>query len=149
MLDLLSNLTDFHFIRPLWFLGLIPAATILLLYHLKKRSVGKWADVINPALLPFLMQGNIDKKGFGSGWMIAGLGLIWLLTCTSLAGPTWQQLPQPAHKADSALAQVFDLSPSLLAEGICPILLFRARLMLFDILNPRRARLVGLAVFGS
>ena len=149
MLDLLSNLTDFHFIRPLWFLGLIPAATILLLYHLKKRSVGKWADVINPALLPFLMQDNIDKKGFGSGWMIAGLGLTWLLTCTSLAGPTWQQLPQPVHKADSALVVVFDLSPSMLAGDISPSRLVRARYKLIDILNTRREGFVGLVVYGG
>ena len=149
MPDLLSNLTDFHFIRPLWFLGLIPAATILLLYHLKKRSVGKWADVINPALLPFLMQGNIDKKGFGSGWIITGLGLTWLLTCTSLAGPTWQQLPQPVHKADSALVVVFDLSPSMLAEDISPNRLVRARYKLIDILNARREGFVGLVVYGG
>ena len=149
MPDLLSNLTDFHFIRPLWFLGLIPASIILLLYHLKKRSVGNWADVINPALLPFLMQGRIDKKGFGSGWMIAGLGLTWLLTCTSLAGPTWQKLPQPVLKADSALVVVFDLSPSMLAEDISPSRLVRARYKLIDILNARREGFVGLVVYGG
>lgn len=149
MPDLLSNLTDFHFIRPLWFLGLIPASIVLLLYHLKKRSVGNWADVINPTLLPFLMQGRIDKKGFGSSWMIAGLGLTWLLTCTSLAGPTWQQLPQPVHKADSALVVVFDLSPSMLAEDISPSRLVRARYKLIDILNARREGFVGLVVYGG
>ena len=149
MPELLSNLADFHFIRPLWFLGLIPALIMLLLYHLKKRSVGNWANVINPALLPFLMQGRVDKKGLGSAWLLAGLGLIWLLTCISLAGPTWQQLPQPVHKADSALVVVFDLSPSMLAEDIKPSRLVRARFKLIDILTARREGFVGLVVYGG
>ena len=60
--ELMASSADFHFLRPLWFLGLIPAALVLALFQWRKRSAGNWAQIINPALLPFLMQGEDRQK---------------------------------------------------------------------------------------
>lgn len=148
-LNFLNALDNFHFIRPMWFLGLIPAILVLVLFQWRKRSAGNWAQVINPALLPFLMQGETGKRRYSTAWLLSGLAAVWLLSCIGLAGPTWQQLPQPVHKQDSALIVLFDLSPSMLAEDIKPSRLVRARYKLIDILKQRREGFTALVVYGG
>ena len=148
MTDGLATLGEFHFLRPWWFLGLAPALLVLSLYQWRRRSAGNWEQIINPALLPFLMQGEGKTTG-KSGWLLAALGLTWALCCISLAGPTWQQLPQPVLKQDSAAILVFDLSPSMLAEDIPPSRLVRARFKLIDMLNSRREGFTALVVYGG
>ena len=148
MTDLLTNLDAFHFLRPWWFAALIPALLLLALYQWRKRSAGNWEQIINPALLPYLMQGE-ETNSRRSGWLLTGLGIVWLISCISLAGPTWQQLPQPVHKQDSALVLVFDLSPSMLVADVTPSRLIRARYKLIDILKNRQEGYVGLVVYGG
>ena len=148
MSDWLPALSDFHFMRPWWFLGLVPALLALGLYQWRRRSAGNWEKIINPALLPFLMEGG-GLNSRKSNWLLTGLGLAWAICCISLAGPTWQQLPQPVLKQDSAAILVFDLSPSMLAEDISPSRLVRARFKLIDILNSRREGFTALVVYGG
>ena len=140
--------TDFHFIRPLWLLGLIPAALCFGILKKINQQTGNWEKVINPALLPYLMQNGSDKNNY-TQFFLRGLALCWLLFCLSLAGPSWNQLPQPVHKEDSALVVVFDLSPSMLAEDIAPSRLVRARYKMIDILKARKQGHSALVVYGG
>jgi Ca-activated chloride channel family protein len=144
----ITIVTNFHFLRPWWFLGLIPIASASALYYWQKRASGNWERVINPQLLPFLMQSDSEKRDH-SRWLSPLVGSAWLLCCVSLAGPTWQQLPQPVHKKDSALVVILDLSPSMLAEDVQPNRLVRARYKLIDILNARTEGVVGLIVYSG
>ena len=129
----ISDLSQFHFLCPAALFAMVPALLLVALSHWRKRSAGNWEKVINPQLLPFLMQGDSSKKQRGIYWILAG----WVIACLALAGPTWQQLPQPVHKKDSALVLIMDLSPSMLAEDIKPSRLARARFKLIDILKNR------------
>ena len=148
MSDWLANFSDFHFLRPWWFLGLVPVAALLVLYRWRKQRAGSWENIINPALLPFLLQGETHNNA-RTGWLVGGLATAWIACCLSLAGPSWQQLPQPVHKQDSALIVVLDLSPSMLAEDISPSRLVRARYKLIDILNSRKEGFAALVVYGG
>lgn len=56
---------SFHFLRPWWFLALIPALIVLGLYHWRSLKSGNWADIINPDLLPYLIQGKASEKSRG------------------------------------------------------------------------------------
>ncbi len=146
MLDFIStDFSEFHLLRPLALLGLIPALLIVALTQWRKRSAGNWEKIINPALLPFLMQGDSNKKQRGIYWVL----LAWAVGCLALAGPTWEQLPQPVHKKDSALILIMDLSPSMLAEDIKPSRLARARYKLIDILQNRAEGFSALVVYGG
>ncbi len=149
MAEWLQGIADFHFLRPWWFAGLIPVALILALYQWRKRSAGNWETIINPQLLPFLMQGEHNNRTSANRRLMIGVISAWLLCCTSLAGPTWQQLPQPVHKQDSALVLIFDLSPSMLAQDITPSRLVRARFKLIDILKQRNEGFSALVVYGG
>ena len=150
MFELTSSLTSgdlsqFHFLRPSALFALLPALLLVALNHWRKSSAGNWEKVINSQLLPFLMQGDSSKKQRGIYWILTG----WIITCLALAGPTWQQLPQPVHKKDSAVVLIMDLSPSMLAEDIKPSRLARARFKLIDILKNRGEGYTGLVVYGG
>ena len=146
MLEFLnSDFSELHLLRPLALLGLIPALIAVALAQWRKRSAGNWENIINPALLPYLMQGETSKKQRGMLWAL----LAWIITCLALAGPSWQQLPQPVHKKDAALILIMDLSPSMLAEDIKPSRLERARYKLIDILKNRSEGFSALVVYGG
>ena len=62
MLELSSgDISQFHFLRPAALLALLPALLLVALDHWRERSAGNWEKVINPRLLPFLMQGESNK----------------------------------------------------------------------------------------
>ena len=141
-------LTEFHFIRPLWLLGILPAVLCLGVINKISRQSGNWEKIINPDLLPYLMQNGSDNNNYAK-YFVRALALCWLLLCLSLAGPTWSKLPQPVHKEDSALVIVFDLSPSMLAQDISPSRLVRARYKIIDIVKARKQGFTGLVVYGG
>ena len=146
MFELLnSDFSQLHLLRPLALLGLIPALIAVALAQWRKRGAGNWEKIINPALLPYLMQGESNKKQRGMLWVL----LAWIITCLALAGPSWQQLPQPVHKKDAALILIMDLSPSMLAEDVKPSRLERARYKLIDILKNRSEGFSALVVYGG
>ena len=140
-----TDFSEFHFLRPLMLWALLPALLIVAVAQWRKRSAGNWEKIINPALLPFLMHGDGNKKQRGIYWLLLG----WIVGCLALSGPTWQQLPQPVHKKDSALILIMDLSPSMLAEDIVPSRLARARYKLIDILKNRGEGYSALVVYGG
>ena len=143
------SLAEFHFLRPWWFLGLLPALACLIIVNRRSGRAGNWELVINPALIPYLIQDKSANKTFDSKRLLWGLLFGWLIFCLSLAGPTWEKLPQPVHKEDSALVLIFDLSPSMLAEDLSPSRLVRARYKLIDLLNNRQQGYTGLVVYGG
>ena len=146
MLEFLnSDFSQLHLLRPLALLGLIPALIAVALAQWRKRSAGNWEKIINPALLPYLMQGETNKKQRGMLWVL----LAWMIACVALAGPSWEQLPQPVHKKDAALILIMDLSPSMLAKDVKPSRLERARFKLIDILKNRSEGFSALVVYGG
>ncbi|MDA8899154.1 VWA domain-containing protein [Porticoccaceae bacterium] len=142
-------ISDFHFIRPLWLLGIIPAALCLLMINKLAHQAGNWSKVISAELLPFLMQSNTQGENRLTRSFMMGAAGCWLLFCLALAGPSWNQLPQPVHKEDAALVLMLDLSPSMLAEDVAPSRLIKARYKMIDILKARQQGFTGLVVYGG
>lgn len=140
------NLAEFHFLRPWWFLALLPAALILMMLIKHRQSRGSWLEVCDAELLPFLL---VDKpiKQNRSG-LLAG-GLVSILTITALAGPTWQRLPSPAFRSDAALVIALDLSSSMDAADIKPSRIAKARYKIADLLKQRKDGQTALLVYGG
>lgn len=141
------HLQGFHFLRPLWFLALIPALLSgLLFYRFQSTNNGSWSKVISPQLLPFLLDNPTQqqRKNFIALWMFA-----WLIGVLGLSGPTFEQTALPVHKQEHALVIVFDLSPSMLAQDLKPDRLTRARLKLIDLLQSRTEGNTALVAYGG
>lgn len=141
------NLADFHFIRPYWFLALLPAFIFIALSVRNKLARGNWSEVCDSALLPFILQ-NGDKKA-KRRWTSAAMSIASVLAIIALAGPTWERLPTPAFRNDAALVVALDLSRSMNATDINPSRLIRARYKIADILQLRKDGLTALIAYAG
>ena len=138
---------QFHFIRPFWLLALLPL--LIVCWFLFKQTVlsRSWQSVIDPVLLPHLLNQNSINKPRKSPliiFFIAALAGIF-----SLAGPTWEKRPQPLFKQDSALVILLDLSRSMDANDIKPSRLIRARLKISDLLSQRKEGQTALIAYAA
>jgi Ca-activated chloride channel homolog len=140
------NLAEFHFIRPYWLLALLPYAILLVMLVRSKLSHGNWAAVCDEALLPYLLQ---DKAVAQSRWPLATAAVAAFLAIIALAGPTWERLPTPVFRNDSALVIVLDLSKSMDAADIKPSRLVMARYKIADILKQRKDGQTALIVYAG
>ena len=139
-------LTNFHFVRPLWLFGCIPAVVLfIVLWFIRVRSSG-WSKAIESSLLSHLLDSTQEKR---QGWPLFMLLLAWLLTCLSLAGPVWEKLPQPVQKKENALVIIQDLSLSFYAQDLSPNRLVRAQHKLSDLLKERKEGTTALVVYSG
>ncbi len=54
-MDIFANLEQFHFLRPLWLLLMIPAAYLMWSVYQRSDSLRAWRRVISPQLLDHLL----------------------------------------------------------------------------------------------
>ena len=134
---------DLHWLRPLWLWMLLPWA--LMLFYWFRRNAGKsaWEHVVDPALQPYVIDGDAAKTGPAPAMLFAG----WALSIVLLAGPVWQQLEVPVFQAQQAEIILFDLSGSMLTDDIAPDRLTRARFKVADLLAQSQGRQIGLVGF--
>ncbi len=136
----------FHFLRPGWFLVLPLLLGLLWLLWRRRLQSRSWQDVCDPELLPHLLLGRSRRRAHWPLWLLL-TGL--LAAVVALAGPTWQKLPQPLFRQQSALVILFDLSRSMTAGDLKPSRLVRARLKIKDILRQRREGQTALVAFAG
>ncbi len=139
-------LNDFHFIRPLWLLALVPLTVVLVLLFRSKLKQGGWSAVCDQALLPYLLQGRDIKA---QRWPLQLAAIAAVLAVIALAGPTWQRLPAPVFRNASALVIVLDLSRTMDAQDIKPSRLTRARYKIADLLKQRKDGQTALIVYAD
>ncbi len=142
----LSQLSEFHFLRPWWLLAIIPAIILCVLLWRQKRRSSAWQNIIDTNLLKHLVEGEISTA---FRWQLIGLMLAWLITTVALAGPSWQKIPQPVHQPENAVVILLDLSPSMLAEDLKPSRLVRARYKLIDYLQKRKEGVTALIAYAG
>jgi Ca-activated chloride channel homolog len=139
-------LSEFHFLRPYWFIAIIPLA-ILLWMLVKRHLINKhWESVCDPELIPYILVGRSGAKKYTN---IVLIGLASLLVVIALAGPTWERLPQPVFQKESALVIALDLSYSMYADDIKPSRLERARFKIADLLKLRQEGQTALIVYAG
>jgi Ca-activated chloride channel homolog len=143
---MVMNLSEFHFIRSYLLLALLPYAVLLVMLIRSKLGHGNWAAVCDEALLPYLLQ---DKVVAQSRWPLVTGAVAALFAIIALAGPTWERLPTPVFRNDSALVIVLDLSRSMDATDIKPSRLVMARYKIADILKQRKDGQTALVVYAG
>ena len=126
---------NFHFIRPLLLLGLVPAVILVATLGFLHSRNSSWHKAVDATLLPFLLEQNTRSRQY---LPLYGLLSIWVLSIIALAGPAWQQLPSPVQEREDAMVIVQDLSLSMYSTDLNPSRLVRAQRKLIDILNSRK-----------
>ncbi|MDT8428153.1 MAG: VWA domain-containing protein [Pseudomonadales bacterium] len=139
-------LANFHFLRPLWLLCLLPAA-LLGFYLWRVNEVSSaWDKAIDSSLLPWLLD---KSKNVAQRTPLVLLLLVWTVSIIALAGPVWERIPQPIQKRQDSLVILLDLSLSLYATDLQPNRLTVAKRKLLDVLEIRREGQTGLVVYAG
>lgn len=139
-------MSEFHFLRPWWFLALVPAL-LLVLGLWRRRSTGTlWRTVCDRELLDKLW---LEPPGKVSRLPLLILGLGWLVTVLALAGPVWERQPEPVWRSQASRVLILDLSASMNAPDPAPSRLERARFKIRDILASVHEGRTGLVVFAG
>lgn len=128
-------LEDFHFLRPLWLIALPVLGFVIWRWYHRTQGGSGWDGRIEKTLLNAL----IDSSHIRSGRiLLATVVLTACLAVISVAGPTWEKLPQNVEQKQDTLIILLDLSLSMLATDVGPSRLDRARQEVADILRLRK-----------
>ena len=141
-----NMIQEFHFLRPLWLLALIPAVIFFVAMWRINTVVTAWDKAIDKSLLPYLLD---RSKNAAQRTPLLLLFSAWLLSTIAMAGPVWEQLPQPVQKREDSLVIVMDLSLSMFAPDHNPTRLDLAKRKLRDILALREEGQTALVVYAG
>jgi Ca-activated chloride channel family protein len=141
-----SLIDNFHFLRPIWLLALIPVLLFFVAMWRVNSVVTAWDKAIDKSLLPYLLD---RSKNASQRTPLILLFAAWALSILALAGPVWEQLPQPVQKKEDALVIIFDLSLSMFAPDHSPNRLDLAKRKLRDILALREEGQTALVVYAG
>ena len=133
-------------LRPLWLLALAPALVFFIAMWRINTVVTAWDKAIDKSLLPYLLD---RSKNAAQRTPLLFLFMAWLLSVIAMAGPVWEQLPQPVQKREDALVIVLDLSLSMFAPDHNPSRLDLAKRKLRDILALREEGQTALVVYAG
>jgi len=141
-----SLLQDFHFLRPWWLLALLPALTFFFALWRMNSVMTAWDRAIDKSLLPFLLDRSRNAAQRTPLYLLLAA---WVLSTVALAGPVWEELPQPVQQREDALVIVMDLSLSMFATDHEPSRLDLAKRKLRDILALREEGQTALIVYAG
>lgn len=144
--DFFQGIQQFHLIRPLWLVALLPAFLFFILLLRQKLAQSRWQGIIDSDLMPHVLQQQASQQ---SRWPLWFVLLAWVLASIALAGPSWKQLPQPILKKESALVIVLDMSLSMAAQDLKPERSVRAKQKVIDILSQRREGETALVTYAG
>jgi Ca-activated chloride channel homolog len=145
-LTLAQAIENFHFLRPLWLLALLPAVFFFRRLWVLDARGSAWQKVIDQSLLPYLLSATKNRSQRLPLYLLL---LAWTLSIVALAGPTWSKQTQPVQQRQDALVIVLDLSLGMFATDFEPNRITIARRKILDILDTRREGQTGLVVYAG
>ncbi|QBR83126.1 VWA domain-containing protein [Legionella israelensis] len=137
-------ITDFHFLRPLWLLALIPLAFFAVRLWQQKNRLQTWNAICDSHLLKELIQVKERPKDFLTSFFLLTSGLFFIL---SLAGPSWLKLAVPVFQPIEPRVIVLDLSHEMLNKDLSPDRLSRAKFKLHDLFQHSDKGQWGMVVY--
>ncbi|WP_158968247.1 VWA domain-containing protein [Paraglaciecola sp. L3A3] len=146
MIENMSFLSDFHFIRPHWLWAIFPLLIIVgLIRHIQKQQSG-WQSVLASHLYQHLVTTD-GVKETRPPLMLLAFG--WLLASLALAGPTWERLPQPVYQMNTGKVVLIDMSMSMRATDVKPDRLSRAKYKAIDLVSAITEGETGLVAYAG
>ena len=139
-------MADFHFLRPYWFLGLLPALLIWWGYVRRSDQVARWRETIDPHLLEHLLVGEGKRSRFRP---VHVLLTTWIVTLLALAGPAWEREISPFGDDEAGLMVLLKVSETMASTDVQPSRLERATHKLKDLLELREGSSTGLIVYSG
>lgn len=129
-MDLL--ITDFHLLRPLWLLVLIPAVFLIFLLRYQQKKQGQWHQIFPDHLAALLIENKPSTARKNSTILLI---ISSLVVAISLSGPTWERIEQPLFKIKKAQVVIADMSLSMYSTDLLPNRLTRSKFKINDLVS--------------
>ncbi len=139
-------LNEFHFLRPLWLLALIPALLFVVYLWRLNETASAWDRAIDKELLPYLLD---NTKSAAERTPLVILLALWVLSILALAGPVWEKIPQPVQARQDAMVIVYDQSLSMYATDYEPNRQTISKRKILDVLDRRVEGQTALIVYAG
>ncbi|MBV1908498.1 MAG: VWA domain-containing protein [Kangiellaceae bacterium] len=140
------DLANFHLIRPMLLLLLVPLFLVLFSVRHLARKQSSWQSVISPHLLKFLMVSGEKQRSYVGFWLTAVIGTLIIIASS---GPSYREKAVPVFQTESARVILLDLSLSMDATDIKPARIARARHKIMDLLERADEGTIGLVVYAG
>ncbi len=127
-----ESVAHFHFLRPYGLLALLLLPLLLTALRHLGAATQTWGSAVDAHLLRHLLIRGTGAQQKAPRWLVA---LAWIIATVALAGPAWEQLPQPLYRNRAAYVIALELAPTMLAGDLKPTRLERARFKIADILQ--------------
>ncbi len=139
-------LENFVFLRPWWFVALIPAGLVLFTMHRRHDQIHAYRRIIAPHLLKHLIVGENRQNRLRP---IIFLALLWWLTILALSGPSFRIEPSPFSEDTASVMIALKVTPSMEKKDIQPSRLTRSVQKISDFLAARPGARTGLVAFAG
>lgn len=139
-------ISNLHFLRPLWFLLLIPFGIITYLQLRSGNLSRQWQPVIAAHLLPRMVVPGNQRQLFSPIW-VSTLAIPLLMV--ALAGPSWTRADSPFAADSASLVIAVDLSESMSGQDLQPDRLQRARSKILELARARGDAYTALVVYAG
>lgn len=136
-----------HFIRPWWFLALIPNLVFVYLLYKYSSKSNSWSKYCDPHLLEHIIVGE-GSKGKKSLLPVFFL-VVWVISIVALVGPSWKHQNVPVYQKNISRVIALDVSQSMDTTDVSPSRLGLAKYKIFDMLKRITEGQVGMIVFSS
>ena len=136
----MPDLSNLHFLRPMWFWALVPGILLWILMLREEGRSRRWQSAIAPHLLKHLIRRPGRRSWIRPAYVALPFILIGIL---SLAGPAWKRQKNPFVQDATALVVALDLSSSMDAVDVQPSRLALARRKIRDLMALRSGGRTG------
>lgn len=137
-------ITELHYLRPWWFLMLIPLIGLIIVLGREKPKLKGWSELCDSHLLAYLPHSQGEKKRLFS-WGPLFISLILMII--AITGPAWHKLPVPTYKTVQPRVLILDMSEDMLMTDLTPNRLSRAKFKLRDLLARKGIGQFGLIAY--
>jgi len=137
---------DFHFLRPMWLLAIVPLLVIVFALRSVKKQQSGWQGVIANHLYARLVTVPGSQSGTPPFYLLA---IGWIVACFALAGPTWERLPQPVYQLHTGKVVILDMTLSMRATDTKPNRLSRAKFKAIDLIKQVGEGEIGLIAYAG
>jgi Ca-activated chloride channel family protein len=140
------DLSNLHFLRPLWLLLILLAVALPLLWRHNRAVQQRLRSNIAPHLLPHLLITPEDNYTLRPVHLVSILLVVGALAA---AGPTWEQDRPDFLQNRAPLIIALDLSQSMDASDVQPTRLEAAKHKIQDLIQRRNGARTGLIAYAG
>ncbi len=138
-------MSNLHLIRPYWLFALIPLV-IFALYSWRNQSYqSSWSSICDSHLL----KHQLFEPGKQFRMTMVPVFLALLMMILGLSGPSWTKLSTPTYQTIMPRVILLDMSQTMLDTDVQPTRLFRAKLLIRDILAQSKEGQIALIAYSG